>query len=90
MWREPPFSNHLKMVITNNETGEKHNLAISDIGHITWFKSDNSGNLSIEERKTDKHTTMALEVNDTNTNLIKTTVEDPRKKTTKMTIENIY
>ena len=31
----PPSDSHLTMIITNNETGYKHNLAISGRGNIT-------------------------------------------------------
>ena len=87
----PSRTSDLKVVITNNETGEKHDLAVSDRGHITWFKRDKSGNLILEERKADERTTMTLEINDTakNVNLTKTTVTDPKKKIIKTSTENI-
>ena len=88
VWKGPPYGNHLRIIITNNKQGNKHVFAISDKEHITWFKRD-SGNLSIEERKEEERTPMALEVNDTSVNPIKTTVQDPRKTTLKTTIENI-
>ena len=88
----PSGTSDLKMVITNNETGEKHNLAVSDRGHIAWFKRNKHGNLSMEERKADKGTTMTLEIQNTAqiVNLRKTTITDPEKKTIKTSTETIY